>query len=262
MCGIHGTEDDEDEDVNGIASTLEGDRIKLLDIQGYTFAFLNYTYGPNIESYPKELEGHLDILCNYNENNRVLDFTTLNPQVLEDIRNADSLADIVVVCPHWGTEYVSTPSKYQTEWALQMTDAGADLIIGTHPHVVQPVEQITTDSGKASLCYYSLGNYVSTQKVRKSMLEALAWVTFRDEGDGLYLDYETSGALGMINQYKAGPLRFDHIYFLEDYNDELAFSHGIISWGEGKLNVEDLNAWAAELFGEMQLTKTDIIAVP
>ncbi|MCR5754270.1 MAG: CapA family protein, partial [Acetatifactor sp.] len=258
MCGIHGTASPDEDGSNGAQSPVEQGRVKLLEIEGYTFAFLNYTYGPNIESFPRELEGHLDMLCPYNPSSRILDFTSLNPQVLEDIAEADRLADVVVVCPHWGTEYTPTPSKYQKEWAVQMTDAGADIIIGAHPHVVQPVEQITTGNGNSSLCYYSLGNYVSTQKVRRSMLEAMAWVTFRDEGDGLYLDYAQSGALGMINQYKDGPLRFEHIYFLEDYTDELAASHGITSWGEGRLNVEDLNTWAEELFGDMQLKKEDI----
>ena len=89
-----------------------------------------------------------------------MDFTTLNPQVLEDISRAKELADIVIVCPHWGTEYSSKISSYQEKWALEMTEAGADIIIGTHPHVVEPVEWITAENGNESLCYYSLGNYV------------------------------------------------------------------------------------------------------
>ena len=59
-----------------------------------------------------------------------MDFTTLNPQVLEDISRAKELADIVIVCPHWGTEYSSKISSYQEKWALEMTEAGADVIIG------------------------------------------------------------------------------------------------------------------------------------
>ena len=254
MCGIHGSNTESDESKNA----LEQGRIKLLEIKGYTFAFLNYTYGPNLGSYPGSIEGHLDLLCAHDPKSHAIDFTSIEPTVLEDIQLADSLADIVVVCPHWGTEYSPTPSKYQIDWARQMTDAGADLIIGTHPHVVQPVETITTEAGNTSLCYYSLGNYVSTQKVRRSMLEAMAWVTFRDDGDGLYLDWNETGALGMIDQYTAGPLSFKHIYFLEDYTDDLAARHGITSWGEGRLNVNDLNTWAEELFGDMRLTQDDL----
>lgn len=81
----------------------------------------------------------MDILCAVNETNRMIDFTAINPQVLDDIAEADTLADIVVVCPHWGTEYATVPSSYQEKFAMQMTEAGADLIIGTHPHVVQPI---------------------------------------------------------------------------------------------------------------------------
>ncbi|MDD2504242.1 MAG: CapA family protein, partial [Clostridia bacterium] len=57
---------------------------------------------------------------------------TINPTVLEDIAYAETIADVVIVCPHWGTEYVSKPSSYQGKFAEQMTEAGADLIIGTH----------------------------------------------------------------------------------------------------------------------------------
>ena len=80
-----------------------------------------------------------------------MDFTTLNPQVLEDISRAKELADIVIVCPHWGTEYSSKASSYQKKWAEAMTEAGADVIIGTHPHVVEPVEWITAENGNEAL---------------------------------------------------------------------------------------------------------------
>ena len=53
----------------------------------------------------------MDILCAVNETNRMIDFTAINPQVLDDIAEADTLADIVVVCPHWGTEYATVPSS-------------------------------------------------------------------------------------------------------------------------------------------------------
>ena len=260
LCGIHGTLPEADSDsVTEPPDAFEAGRIKLLDVEGYTFAFLNYVYGPNIGSFPRELEGHLDILCAYDPKSRLLDFTTLNPQVIEDIALADKNADVVIVCPHWGTEYTAVPSKYQIAWAMQMTDAGADVIIGAHPHVVQPVEQITTETGHTSLVFYSLGNYVSTQKERRSMLEAMAWITFRDEGDGLRLVWDESGALGMINQYTAGPLRFNHIYLLEDYTDELAATHGIRSWGEGRLNLDDLHSWEQELFGDMKLDRKSVL---
>ena len=118
------------------------------------------------------------MLCDVDESNGRIDFETLNKQVLLDISEAKTLADIVIVCPHWGTEYSTTPSSTQEKFAMQMTEAGADIIIGTHPHVVQPVKWIEATNGNRALCYYSLGNYVSTQKNGQSMLEGMAWITF------------------------------------------------------------------------------------
>ena len=173
----------------------QADDIPLLTIDDVTFAILNYTYGANTETLPLDLLGHLNLLCAVNEKNGQMDFTTLNPQVLEDISRAKELADIVIVCPHWGTEYSSKISSYQEKWALEMTEAGADVIIGTHPHVVEPVEWITAENGNESLCYYSLGNYVSTQKNALSMLEGMAWLTFHVAEDGVSIERKTTGVI-------------------------------------------------------------------
>ena len=229
--------------------------IPLLTVDGITFAILNYTYGPNMETLPKSLEGHLNLLCNYNANTYQMDFTTLHPQVLTDIQKAKELADIVIVCPHWGTEYVTTPSIYEQEFALQMTEAGADLIIGTHPHVVQPVEWITAENGNRALCFYSLGNYVSTQKGGISMLEALAWVTFHVDEDGVSILEDKTGVIPLVCHYTSSPVRIKNIYPLEDYTSELASSHGIHSYGGVNLTLEDLTGWSEEILGNWVLTR-------
>lgn len=229
--------------------------IPLLTVDGITFAILNYTYGPNMETLPKSLEGHLNLLCNYNANTYQMDFTTLHPQVLTDIQKAKELADIVIVCPHWGTEYVTTPSSYEQEFALQMTEAGADLIIGTHPHVVQPVEWITAENGNRALCFYSLGNYVSTQKGGISMLEALAWVTFHVDEDGVSILEDKTGVIPLVCHYTSSPVRIKNIYPLEDYTSELASSHGIHSYGGVNLTLEDLTGWSEEILGNWVLTR-------
>jgi poly-gamma-glutamate synthesis protein (capsule biosynthesis protein) len=80
-------------------------------------------------------------------------------QALADIRFARPLADLVLVCPHWGVEYALRPTPDQVALAHQMIDAGADMIVGSHPHVVQPVETYH-DRWIA----YSLGNLVFDQQ--------------------------------------------------------------------------------------------------
>ncbi len=287
LCGIHGSETDEtaaqdqspadDEDLYGPpapegwrnikAATphpstrihTDNPRVYLLDVKGYTIAFINATYSHNWESVAKDAIGHLDFLCPYDENTRRLNMTEVSSRVLDDIREADSIADAVVVCPHWGVEYTFTPMNYQTTMAKQMTDAGADVIIGAHPHVVEPVEWLTTDAGNESLLYYSLGNYTSTQDYPERVYEAMAWVQFTDEGDGLKVNRERSGALSMINHYTYGPMRFGHIYFLEDYSQELCDSHGLLPRTGRRLNMNDLQSWEQQLLGDFALKKADVL---
>ncbi|MFB3921805.1 MAG: CapA family protein [Terriglobia bacterium] len=80
-------------------------------------------------------------------------------RVLADIRFARPLADLVIVALHWGVEYATQPQREQVDLARQMIDAGADLIVGGHPHVVQPLEQYN-----GRWIAYSLGNFIFDQK--------------------------------------------------------------------------------------------------
>ena len=79
-------------------------------------------------------------------------------RALGDIRFARPLADVVIVCLHWGAEYAKKPGRDQVELAHRMIDAGADLVVGGHPHVVQPCEQY-----HGRWIAYSLGNFIFDQ---------------------------------------------------------------------------------------------------
>lgn len=117
----------------------------LVHLGGLRIAFLAYV---NID--PKEATAGVDRPG----------VAWLDPgQTLADIRFSRPLADVVIVCPHWGVEYASQPSRDQVELAHQMIDAGADIIVGSHPHVVQPLEKYH-DHWIA----YSLGNFIFDQQ--------------------------------------------------------------------------------------------------
>jgi poly-gamma-glutamate synthesis protein (capsule biosynthesis protein) len=95
-----------------------------------------------------------------------------NPDVspiVREIKNAKEGCDYIVVYPHWGVEYEASPSKSQVEAGHALIDAGADLIIGTHPHVVEPVEIY---KGKA--IFYSLGNFIFDQDFSLPTRQGLA----------------------------------------------------------------------------------------
>ena len=73
--------------------------------------------------------------------------------------------DMQVVILHWGIEYARNETDFQKQLAQKLCDAGVDIIIGSHPHVVEPVETITSSDGKSeTLVIYSLGNYISNQR--------------------------------------------------------------------------------------------------
>ncbi len=98
------------------------------------------------------------------------------PEVLADIRFARPLADLVIVCPHWGVEYAAKPTRDQVELAHRMIDAGADMVVGSHPHVVQPLEKY-----HGRWIAYSLGNFVFDQQDPATRRGLILRVTVRDK---------------------------------------------------------------------------------
>ena len=111
---------------------------------GITYAFLSYTYGTNGLPVPTGKE----YLVN------VFDKETAK----KDIEEVRDKVDIILVAMHWGIEYTHTPTKEQREQAQFLADLGVDVIIGSHPHVIEPIEHIGD-----TVVIYSLGNFISGQ---------------------------------------------------------------------------------------------------
>jgi poly-gamma-glutamate synthesis protein (capsule biosynthesis protein) len=133
----------------------------LVQVGGLRIAFLAYV---NID--PKEAAARVDRPG----------VAWLDPvQVLADIRFARPLADLVIVCPHWGMEYALQPTRAQVDMAHHMVDAGADMIVGSHPHVVQPLEKYH-DHWIA----YSLGNFIFDQQDPATHHGLMLKATIRD----------------------------------------------------------------------------------
>lgn len=131
--------------------------ISVEEIKGIRVAMLAYTYGTNGIRLPK---GH-GYMVNYLE----------TAKVISDIKKACSISDFIVVCVHWGDEYSLKENKQQIELAKQMHAAGADLIIGHHPHVVQGSSVSEAGDNQKSgkkVVAYSLGNFISGQSRRNT----------------------------------------------------------------------------------------------
>jgi len=136
-------------------SKEDQENITIIEQDGIKIALLNYTYGTNGISLPKGMPYAVDMLD--------------KDKVISDLKYAEENADFTIVCPHWGTEYELGTDSSQKKWAKIFREYGADLVIGTHPHVIEPIEMMEDDSPGYSnnhgngdmLVYYSLGNFVN-----------------------------------------------------------------------------------------------------
>ena len=125
----------------------------IIDKNGFRIAVLNYTYGTNGIPVPKPFM--VNMLDSVN--------------IFNDIATARATdADYIIVMPHWGIEYERHQNKAQAGYARYMYECGADMVIGGHPHVVQPITLENKDENGIAqrVTAYSLGNFVSNQRKR------------------------------------------------------------------------------------------------
>jgi len=147
----------------GTYKTLEEAQVPyMIEVEGVTFAFINYTYGLNgfrLKEADRYMVNSLDMY-------QKIYIEEMN----EKVREAEATgADFVVVMLHYGNEYVTYPDKYyQKPLVKDLFNAGADIILGGHPHVLQPFEvrTIIRENGEEEICVviYSLGNFLSSQR--------------------------------------------------------------------------------------------------
>ncbi len=214
-------------------SSEEASEIKTIEINGVTFAFLSYCYGTN--GMPME----------YNYLLSLIDMDKIS----DDVARAKEMADCIIVSMHWGNEYQLTPSATQREMAQQLADMGVDLIIGHHPHVLEPAEWLTGSGGNRTFVAYSLGNFVSSQHERETMLGGMLSVNF------VYKDGEVSisdaGIIPLVTHYERG-LHGYRVYRLADYTDELAARHGISAY-DSPVSVKYFEDLSAQILGQYRI---------
>ena len=223
-----------DKGVKGIKSSLEywnnkdvvnvgfytGDDskdIKYLTVNNIKMAFLAYTYGTNGISIYDDTSPYI-INCD--------DFDTIDRQVAIAKENSD----IVIVSCHWGWEDTNNVNDYQKYVADHLNKIGVDVIIGTHPHVIQTVEWRTnTENANKTLICYSLGNFVSAQSRANNMLGGLFQFN-------IVKSYDENGteAISVVSPYFVPTItHYDYNYsnvrnyLLWDYTPELAAKHGV-----------------------------------
>ncbi|MDE5590134.1 MAG: CapA family protein, partial [Acetatifactor sp.] len=219
-------------------STESQQEIYVYEQQGIRIAVLNYTYGTNGVKLPEDMPYAVDLLQ--------------KDRVAADLEKAREIADFVVVCPHWGKEYVLEQTGDQENWAEFFAENGADLILGTHPHVIEPIEQITSENGNQALVYYSLGNFVNWTSgtgagVSNRMVGGMAQVTISldENGEAVITEY---GVLPVVCHLEKG-FGGVTVYPLSEYTEELAERNEIVKQDES-FSLKYCQELAERVFGD------------
>lgn len=186
--------------------------ITYYEKNGITFSLLNYTYGTNGIPLPDDKKWCVNLLD--------------KEKVTADIKEAREHSDVVIVFPHWGTENSHDISDYQKEYTKLFSDLGVDIVIGCHPHVLQPVEWVTNEkTNKKMIVYYSLGNFISHQIELDQLCGGIAQLTIEKHGDEI--EISSAKLVPIVCHYNRGDngkFKFN-VYKLGDYNNDLAASH-------------------------------------
>ena len=197
-------------------SQADRDEIRTIEREGVTFAFLTYTYGTNgIEPDTSYRVAYFD-----------------EEQIRQDVANAKNVSDAVIVSAHWGDENTQEVNEMQRTYAQLFADLEVDVVIGTHPHILQPIEWVTGVNQNKTLVVYSLGNFIAHSLTDYNTLGGM--VTF----DFVIADDETMSIENVqfeptVSHYVADPGNVENsrrdfkIYKLENYSEELALEHGL-----------------------------------
>ena len=206
----------------GINKTQEeqDNNIYVFEQNGIKVAILNYTYTLNGNRMPEDMPWLVNLMKKGVSEKRII----------ADIQKAEELADFTIVCPHWGTEYKLTVSSTQKYWTEIFLENGVDLVMGAHPHVIEPIEWVKDDKGNQMLVYYSLGNYVNGTSsegsgVTNRMVGGIADVTIgrNEAGEVVILENSVEPIVCHIGKGDAYT-----VYFLKDYTEELAKENRIL----------------------------------
>ena len=152
--------------VGSYSSEEERNKVDIRESNGITYTMLNYTYGTNGIKVPEEKEYLVNVWptdLDINDPEKDTEYQDYKKTVLEDIKRVRDKVDVLFVAMHWGVEYTHEPTEYEKDMAKFLADNGVDVIIGTHPHVIQPVTWIDN-----TLVIYSLGNLISAQYQNQS----------------------------------------------------------------------------------------------
>lgn len=231
LLGVNNSREAKDEPVY-----VETNNIKI--------AMINYSYGSNQTA---DLDASPYLLNQYDED------------WLSDIlKQAREEADFIIAFPFWGEQNSMDYTQEQEHQAQFLADNGVDLIIGSYPHVVEPVKWITAENGDRTLVYYSLGNFQSIQNTVENMLGGQANITISKEEDGTHIsDYSLDFVVTHYEQRESSEY-YDIVttYPLADYTSDLAARHGMSVSGNEEFNLASLQGLSSQILSKCDLDES------
>lgn len=231
LLGVNNSREAKDEPVY-----VETNNIKI--------AMINYSYGSN---QTDDLDASPYLLNQYDED------------WLSDIlKQAREEADFIIAFPFWGEQNSMDYTQEQERQAQFLADNGVDLIIGSYPHVVEPVKWITAENGDRTLVYYSLGNFQSIQNTVENMLGGQANVTISKEEDGTHIsDYSLDFVVTHYEQRESSEY-YDIVttYPLADYTSDLAARHGMSVSGNEEFDLASLQGLSSQILSKCDLDES------
>lgn len=232
------------------ATEEDSEKYLIKDVNGIKMAFLDYTYGTNGIELPKGKEFAINMID--------------KDKIKKDIENVKKEnvekenVDVVCVNMHWGQEYKLTPTSEQEELADFLFQNGADLILGSHTHCLEPMEKrtVTMPDGttKDGFVIYSLGNFMSGQKADNSRQSVILDIKLTKAGkDGkISIDSVTYTPIYMYNYYTS---KSAHRFKVMDIEAEIAKYEA----GDTKIGATMYNTLKKELQGVYKVVGDEIL---
>lgn len=231
LLGVNNSREAKDEPIY-----VETNNIKI--------AMINYSYGSNQTA---DLDASPYLLNQYDED-----------WLSDVLKQAREEADFIIAFPFWGEQNSMDYTQEQERQAQFLADNGVDLIIGSYPHVVEPVKWITAENGDRTLVYYSLGNFQSIQNTVENMLGGQANITISKEEDGTHIsDYSLDFVVTHYEQRESSEY-YDIVttYPLADYTSDLAARHGMSVSGNEEFDLASLQGLSSQILSKCDLDES------
>lgn len=213
------------------------ENIRTLEKNGIKFAFIGVTEHTNGLRLPTDSEIELLYIGEDDE------------KIESQLKKAREIADVVIIAPHFGIEVSDQISDTQKLYSKKFADWGADVILGTQPHTIQPIEIIKASDGRETLLFNCLGNFISsmTTNVKLSMIGMIGEFTVTKNGETGEISFSDIAGIPIISFYdnNFGDAK---IIPYKDFTEELASKHGGNKYAN--ISMDFLDTQIKEILGD------------